>query len=119
MVCRCWSRRIQLHDEETTFSKVKNNRHKPKSFAEAIFSLQNSPRTRGDFTSYQVSFQGFPPRVSHQMCIYDKRDYPLPLPLPMSSPEPSMISIGCSSFSSVSDDDVDEHLGQNVFSSYR
>ncbi|XP_027090512.1 mitogen-activated protein kinase kinase kinase 3-like [Coffea arabica] len=120
MVCRCWSRRIQLHDEETTFSEVKNNRHKPKSFAEAIFSLQNSPRTRGDFSSYQVSFQGFSPsRVSHQMCINDKRDYPLPLPLPMSSPEPSMISIGCSSFSSVSDDDVDEHLGQNVFSSYR
>ncbi|KAL3513783.1 hypothetical protein ACH5RR_026500 [Cinchona calisaya] len=118
MPCRCWSRKIQLHDEEATLSQVKKNRYnKPKSLAEAIVSQQNSPRTRHDFTSYPVSFQWFSPsRVNDHLCLEDKRDYPLPLPLPMSSPKPLVRSTGCSSLSSVSDDDVDELVGDNVLS---
>lgn len=116
MPSRCWSRKIQLHDEEATLKEVKKNRHRTKSFPEAITALQNSPRQ--EISSHYVSFQEFSPRVSDHPCLADKINYPLPLPL--SSPEPSIRSNGFSSLSSGSDDNYDELVRDNMsFVSFR
>ncbi|CAI9115601.1 OLC1v1016541C1 [Oldenlandia corymbosa var. corymbosa] len=110
MPCSCLRRRrrrIQHHDEE-------GDKDKPiRSMAEAIFVMQQSPRSRlelDDFgacaASFQASFCGS--QISH------KTGHPLPLPLPLNSPDPSTRFSASSSCSSVSDNRNDnEFLSEN------